>query len=108
MSIKPLNKWNLLYFNAHSICNKFDNISAEIFALRTRIVCITETLLSYSTANSATYRLDGYTAHSNVRYNMIGGGCMIYVDSNYSTIQLTSAVTANNTFNIFAVLLGRR
>ena len=39
---------------------------------------------------------------------MTGGGLMIYVDSDYPTVQLIYAVTTNNAFNICAVLLGRR
>ena len=98
--------WSLLNFNARSICNKFDEIHAEIDVINPHLVCITEMWLSRDSILQY-YQLNGYTTFFNHRSVMCGGGTAIYVKNELHTRGLTDDVAGNDFFNICAVTLGR-
>ena len=56
-------------------------------------------------SNEITYSLDGYNSYCNSGKEMAGGGCMLYIHSIVSAIQLSSATTTNDVFNVCTVLL---
>ena len=73
-------QWTILHFNAQSIGNKFEFMTAEVVSSNPSVVCITETwLTAKSTFNL--YQINGYTAYFNSRTLMEHGGVMILIKS---------------------------
>ena len=88
------------------MCNKFDEIHAEIDVINSHQVCIMETWLSRDSILQY-YQLDGYTAFFNHKSVMYGGGNAIYVKNELHPRGLTNDVAGNDSFDICAVTLGR-
>ena len=81
--IERSTKCNIMYFNAHSVCNKTTRISDLIVESNADIVFITETWLTGKGDEviKADLRPPGYKLHSNPRCTGRGGGvCVIYID----------------------------
>ena len=98
---------SILHFNARSIRNKFDEVSADVLTHNAAVVCVTETWVNVN-ENMCLCNIDGYRAFSNCRANKTGGGSLIYVDSNLPSRSLSSDVTANDSYNMCAVLVGEQ
>jgi hypothetical protein len=102
-----LSDWLLLHFNARSVCNKIDNIAAEVSLFCASVVCVTETWLTAASPASQ-HNIVGYVSYCNHRVAKAGGGVMVLVREGLSAAQLTPVVTANDAFNVCAVTIGNR
>ena len=97
----------MLHFNAHSIGNKFDLITAKIASLNPSVVCITETWLTAKSAFNL-YQFDGYTAYFNSRKLMEHKGVMILIKSSLTSKSLTQSFTPCDSYNVCAISVGRK
>ncbi len=97
----------LLHFNARSIKNKFDTISAELLVLCPTVICITETWL-HDDSELPAYQLDGYVALADSRKQREGGGVVIYVRNDLAVRQLPTSTATNDAFSVCAAVIGRQ
>ena len=95
-----------MHFNARSVRNKFNQVSAEIEQLQPSIACISETWLDDNINDS--YRINYYSSYYCNRKVKRGGGTMIFVSSSIPSRQCANIVAANDSYNICAVSVGRR
>ena len=95
----------MLHFNARSVCNKFDEITAEIIYRQPTVVCISETWIGCNTPTGP-YTVDGYTGFFNCRRVKAGGGTMVLIKRSLPARLLTPDVSVNDAFNVCAVVIG--
>ena len=96
-----------MHFNAQSIGNKFDLITAEVASLNPSVVCFTETWLTAKSAFNL-YQIDGYIAYFNSRTLMEHGGVMILIKSSLTSKSLTQSFTPCDSYNVCAISVGRK
>ena len=92
----------MLHFNARSVKQKWEEISAELYAIRADIICITESWLS-ETSFLLSYCLNGYRSYFNSRQNKRGGGAMILVKDSVRAIQISEDLSPSNLYNVCAI-----
>ena len=92
----------LLHFNARSVLNKWDEISAELYSTKPDIVCITKSWCNEGSSLSI-YCLNGYHNFFNCRPHRHGGGAMILVRDIIRVHEISKLVSPSNFFNICAV-----
>ena len=101
------NAFILLHFNARSVIQKWEEISAELYAIRADIICITESWLSEISFLSS-YCLNGYRSYFNSRQNKRGGGAMTLVKDSVRAIQISEDLSPSNLYNVCAIkIFGR-
>ena len=96
------NSFILLHFNARSVIQKWEEISAELYAIRADIICITESWLSEISFLSS-YCLNGYRSYLNSRQNKRGSDAMILVKDSVRAIQISKDLSPSNLYNVCAI-----
>ncbi|GAA49004.1 reverse transcriptase SjR1 [Clonorchis sinensis] len=97
---------SIMLFNARSLLLKIHNLRAVSAIAQPSVICVTETLLTDETPDTA-ISLPGYDIHRSDRKNYRGGGCAIYsktelratlfVDSSLEGIPETTWISTERT-----------
>jgi hypothetical protein len=93
-----------VHFNARSVINKWEEVTAEVLTLDADIIYITETWLDIA-ADRGPYNLDGFHSFFNCRTDMRGGGSMILIKDTIRATQIGDIVSQKNAHNICAIKL---
>ena len=91
---RSINKLSVIYMNARSIRNKFNELQAYVAEENPDIICITESWLNLNNKdNEKTYLLEGYNMFNKDRQNKLGGGVLIYTKRNLRVLEIKTNST---------------
>ena len=86
----------ILYVNARSLRNKFEDMEEVVFSENYDVIGITETWLNLENRDFlAEYKLPGYTIFEKSRTDKKGGGTLLYVKEHLKPVQLTKPQIPN-------------
>ena len=75
-----------------------------VYDLLADVIFITETWLS-SCSSFTLYNIPGHTSFHGVRNNSRGGGALIFMRNEIASINISTVITCNNSYNICAVAI---